>query len=205
MRDMLPFIACAGIAALMAGLMARDIWRERQAWGVAVHRMVLPVPAAALLAGRHGFRGRPSAPYTLVEFGDYECSPCRRSQEPLRALLANHQGRLRLDFRQNPLVAIHRHAREAALAAESARAAERFWPVHDAVFGTDLSRRGAVADVLRRAAVVPNTIKAQRQLRADGALARRLGVDGTPTFVLCRPDGRVLRLRDLEDVDRLVE
>ncbi|HXI38412.1 MAG TPA: thioredoxin domain-containing protein, partial [Bryobacteraceae bacterium] len=70
--------------------------------------------------------GPESAPYTLVEYGDYECPDCGRLFQVIRDLQANLGPRLRIVYRHYPLSGIHPHAQEAAEAAETAGAQGRF-------------------------------------------------------------------------------
>jgi protein-disulfide isomerase len=78
-------------------------------------------------------RGRPDAPVTLVEFGDFQCPPCANLSEPINQLERDYGARLRFVFRHLPL-ANHQHAREAALASEAAGLQGRFWEMHDLLY-----------------------------------------------------------------------
>lgn len=77
--------------------------------------------------------GNPDAPVTLEEFGDFQCPPCGTLSGPINQLEHDHHPRLRVIFRQFPLVT-HRHAREAALASEAAGRQGRFWQMHDVLY-----------------------------------------------------------------------
>ena len=78
-------------------------------------------------------RGDPEAPVTIEEFGDFECPPCGSISPFLDQLLNEYKPRLRLIFRNFPLKA-HKHAREAAFAAEAAGLAGKFWEMHDVLY-----------------------------------------------------------------------
>jgi formate-nitrite transporter family protein len=77
--------------------------------------------------------GNPDAPVTLEEFGDFQCPPCGTLSAPINQLEQDYRPRLRVIFRHFPL-AMHRHAREAALAAEAAGRQGRFWKMHDVLY-----------------------------------------------------------------------
>src|SRR5205814_9041961 len=77
--------------------------------------------------------GTPDAPVVLEEFGDFECPPCGHLAEPLNQLERDYHGRVCLIFRNFPL-ANHKHAREAAQAAEAAGLQGRFWQMHDVLY-----------------------------------------------------------------------
>lgn len=78
--------------------------------------------------------GTESAPYTLVEYGDYECPDCGRLFGIIRDLQTTLGERLRIVYRHYPLGGIHPNAQEAAEAAEAAGAQGRFWEMHDLLF-----------------------------------------------------------------------
>ena len=84
-------------------------------------------------AGSIHIRGKPEAPVTLEEFGDFECPPCGRLSEPINKLEQDYHSRLRIIFHHFPF-ATHQHAREAALAAEAAGLQGRFWEMHDVLY-----------------------------------------------------------------------
>ena len=78
-------------------------------------------------------RGKPDAPITLEEFGDFECPPCGRLSEPIKKLEQDYHSRLRIIFHHFPF-ATHPHARTAAFAAEAAGLQGRFWEMHDVLY-----------------------------------------------------------------------
>src|SRR6204780_4517326 len=79
-------------------------------------------------------RGPEDAPYTLVEYGDYECPDCGRLYLILRDLQRDIASRLRVVFRHYPLSGIHPYAQQAAEAAEAAGAQGKFWEMHALLF-----------------------------------------------------------------------
>lgn len=78
--------------------------------------------------------GSPDAPFTLVEYGDYECPDCGRLFVIIREMQARSPAQLRLVFRHYPRSGIHPHAQMAAEAAEAAGAQGKFWEMHDLLF-----------------------------------------------------------------------
>jgi Na+:H+ antiporter, NhaA family len=81
--------------------------------------------------GRDHLRGAPSAPVTLVEYGDFQCPYCGDSYPVVRRLLERFEDQVRFAFRHLPLTDLHPRARAAAEAAEAAGAQGRFWEMHD--------------------------------------------------------------------------
>ncbi|HEY2102503.1 MAG TPA: thioredoxin domain-containing protein [Chthoniobacterales bacterium] len=103
------------------------------------HAKRLPLPdtpkEGSLREGTEGghIRGPANAPLTLEEFGDYECPPCGSLSAPLNQLEHDYRPRLRMIFRNFPLV-MHPHARDAACAAEAAGLQGKFWEMHDLLY-----------------------------------------------------------------------
>jgi protein-disulfide isomerase len=79
-------------------------------------------------------QGPPSAAFTLVEYGDYQCPDCGRLFHIIRDLQATLGARLQIVYRHYPLNGIHPQAEEAAEAAEAAGDQNRFWEMHDLLF-----------------------------------------------------------------------
>lgn len=130
MRRYLPFVIVATVALLtLAG--GTMLYRAKR----------LPVLAAAADASTADkepnkslhIRGKPDAPVTVEEFGDFQCPPCGALSEPINKLEEDYRGRVRIVFRELPLPN-HEHAREAALAAEAAGLQGRFWQMHDVLY-----------------------------------------------------------------------
>jgi protein-disulfide isomerase len=152
--------------------------------------------------------GRPDAPVTLLEYGDYQCPACGRAHVVLGELLQRAGDVTRLVFRNFPLTQLHPRARDAAQAAEAAASQGRFWPMHSMLFENQhalgpealLSYARALdldlprfVDELQRGAHLP---RIQRDVRAGV----RSGVNGTPTFFI---DGE--RLDGAWDLDVLLD
>ena len=64
--------------------------------------------------------GPADAPVTLEEFGDFECPPCGLLHPVLQTMEKEFNGRIRIIFREFPLVPTHVHALAAARSAEAA-------------------------------------------------------------------------------------
>jgi protein-disulfide isomerase len=137
-------------------------------------------------------RGPEEAPFTLVEYGDYECPDCGRLFGILRDLQGLLNGRLRLVYRHYPLSGIHKHAQMAAEAAEAAGAQGRFWEMHDLLF----ENQGALAPnvAIRYAEQLALDVDRFRRELKQGTHRERVrqnfiagvqnGVNGTPGLFL---------------------
>jgi protein-disulfide isomerase len=136
--------------------------------------------------------GPEDAPYTLVEYGDYECPECGRLYVILRDLQKEIPSRLRVVFRHYPLSGIHPHAQQAAEAAEAAAVQGKFWEMHTLLF----ERQEALQtkDLIRYAGELGldverfrNELKHQTYrdgVRADFIAGVQNGVYGTPGLFL---------------------
>ncbi len=142
--------------------------------------------------------GDPNAPVTIVEYGDFQCPSCGAffgSVEPALKARYIDTGKAKLVFKNFPWIGPE--SKRAAEAAACAGAQGRFWEYHDALYanqhgenagfltpetlktfaarlGLDTAAFGACLDSgAYRAAVV-----------ADFNEVRRLGLTGTPTFLI---------------------
>jgi protein-disulfide isomerase len=79
-------------------------------------------------------RGNPNAPVTLEEFGDFQCPTCGTYYPELKKIEGEFGDKLKVIFREYPLVPMHEHALMAAQAAESAGLQGKFWEMHDKLY-----------------------------------------------------------------------
>ena len=141
-------------------------------------------------------RGDPDAPVTLEEFGDYQCPPCGSIAGFIDELVKEYNPRLRIVFRNFPL-AMHEHAREAALAAEAAGMQGRFWEMHDVLYreqdtwskapnARELfnSYAGTIGLDLDQFKKDMDGEKAKARVDSDHARGASLGVLSTPTLFI---------------------
>ena len=141
--------------------------------------------------------GPEDAPVTIVEFSDYQCPYCASwYQQTFDRLIANYPGQIRFVYRDLPLP-MHPEAIPAAEAANCAGEQGAYWKFHDALFSGqyDLGRAAYeqyAADLGLEPAAFTACLddhRTQDEVRADAADATRLGLTGTPSFVI---NGRIL-------------
>jgi len=136
-------------------------------------------------------RGVADAPVTIVEFADYQCPFCKRSQKVLDQLLYEFKGKVRLAHKDFPLPS-HPGAFPAAEAARCAGAQGVFWEYNDLLYiaAPDFSRDDFVRyagrlGIDREAfAACLDAKRYRKEIEADIAEGRAWGVRGTPTFVI---------------------
>jgi protein-disulfide isomerase len=188
-------------------LAAFDHHKQYQATNIVQFVNVRP---EVVIGPKTWLQGSLKAPYTLVEFGDYECPPCRHANKEIEQLLNIYKGTLRFQFRNFPLISIHPLAHTAAVVAEVARIRGQFWSTHDALYGEDLTnpRIREVIACERLDKVMKNGIdlgKANATIDGDVKVAASLGVNGTPTFFICCPGYKVIRLTSIEQVRQYIK
>ncbi|MGH2449240.1 MAG: DsbA family protein [Chloroflexota bacterium] len=150
------------------------------------------VTLTPLVSSRDHTQGSPDAPYTLLEFGDYECPYCGTAEQPLHQVQQELGDQLQFAFRNFPLTQIHPYALEAAEAAEAAGGQGQFWKMHDLLYQNQRHLRHE--DLLRYAAELQLDLdRFQRDLTDHTYLGRiqedvesgeRSGVPGTPCFFI---------------------
>lgn len=77
----------------------------------------------------------PDAPVVVVEYADLQCPACRKAHESIvKPLLERYGTRIRYELRHFPLRSVHRHALDAAVAAECAADQGKFWEYVDIAY-----------------------------------------------------------------------
>jgi protein-disulfide isomerase len=127
--------------------------------------------------------GAKNGDVVLVEFFDYACGFCRKSNADLDRLL-KEDPKLKIVWREWPILGPDSEA--AARVSLAAAAAGRFKPFHDALFAAGRPDAAGVAAAERAAGLSsPAPPKdADAELARNYDLARAIGGNGTPTFVI---------------------
>ncbi len=140
--------------------------------------------------------GSADAPVTMVEFTDYQCPYCRRFHEQSWPEIKRNYidtGKVRFIVRDLPLD-FHDQALPSAVAARCAGEQGKYWPMYEALLSQteplnkDSARRLAVAsgvDLPTFDSCMHNP-GIRRAIENDIAEAQRIGVTGTPGFVIAQ-------------------
>jgi protein-disulfide isomerase len=136
--------------------------------------------------------GPASAPFTIVEYGDYECPDCLNAVPVIEEVRKNLGDCLRFVFRHFPQSSIHPHASAAAQAAEAAAEQGKFWEMHQALFqhqkelaDVDLSHLALTLGLeIYKFETSWNQEKHRLRIRTDFESGRRSGVKATPTLFM---------------------
>jgi protein-disulfide isomerase len=189
----LGLLAAVGVSGLLLG---REFLPDRFGEGAAAPAPTRRItdPGVRQRLARTAFRSAASLPrpaVTIIEFADFQCPACGGMEPALRQVLREEQGRVALAYHHYPLEAIHPHAFDAAVAFECAAEQGRGEQLHDLLFaaqdsipGADWQRfaaRAGVRDLAGFRACTAGTA-APARVRAEAAMARSLGLAGTPTL-----------------------
>lgn len=119
---------------------------------------------------------------TLVEFFDYACTFCRRSNADVDRLL-KEDPKLKVVWREWPVLGPDSEA--AARASLAAAQAGKFRPFHDALYAAGRPTPEALAKAQAAFGVAPVSADvAKAELGRNYQLANALRASGTPTFVV---------------------
>ena len=144
---------------------------------VAAHRAALETPFAGAWAGAA------DGDVVLVEFFDYACGYCRKSNADIERLLAEDP-KLKVVWREWPVLGPDSEA--AARASLAAAQAGRFKPFYDRLFAAGRPTPETLAEArsaVGLAADLP-AAAADQELAKNFRLAQALEATGTPTFVV---------------------
>jgi protein-disulfide isomerase len=164
--------------------------RQRQLLGAATSQIV--DLSDDIDPRRDHIRGRPDAPVTLLEYGDFECPYCGTAEPTIHELLRRFADEVRFVFRHLPLNDVHSSAQIAAEGAEAAAAQDAFWEMYDLLLAhqEDLAPRDLIGYAAQLGLDVDRFRDDLRQRRhaarvaEDVASADASGVSGTPTFFI---------------------
>ena len=141
--------------------------------------------------------GPADAPVTIIEFSDYQCPYCQVwYKQVFQQLLASYPDKIRFVYRDLPLP-MHPEAVPAAQAANCAGEQDAYWKYHDALFNQQYGLDRAAyehyaADLgldTKAFAACLDSQRYQDEIQADASDASRVGISGTPSFVV---NGRIL-------------
>jgi protein-disulfide isomerase len=137
-------------------------------------------------------RGPADARVTVVEFSDFQCPFCQRAKPVLDEVEKRHPKDVRIVYRHMPLDSLHPRARASAEAAACAADGNKFWEYHDKLFANnralgDDDLRKYAKEVGLDPAAFDECVRTRRHkdsVEADAQEAKRLGITGTPAFVV---------------------
>ncbi|MGK7957648.1 MAG: DsbA family protein [Crocosphaera sp.] len=127
----------------------------------------------------------------LIEFSDFQCPYCQKAYETVKEFMTMHDN-VTLVYKHFPLSSIHPQAVAAAKASWAAKQQGKFWSYYDALFTQqeDLSDT-LYLDIANNLKLDINQFERDRNSKKadlaiiqDMELAEKIGIQGTPLFVL---------------------
>jgi protein-disulfide isomerase len=145
-------------------------------------------------------RGNAKAKVTIVEYSDFQCPFCKRSEEAVTEVMKNYGDKIKLVWRNMPLP-MHPDAPLAAQASMEAwkqKGAAGFWKMHDLLYAnqpdqkrSDGLKREALDGYARELGLDMNKWKTaldtqshKAEVDADVKAGSELGLEGTPAFLI---------------------
>lgn len=153
-------------------------------------------------AGDNPMEGNKDATITMVEFSDFQCPFCGAFySQTLPQIQKDYidSGKVKLVFRDFPLVSIHQNANAAALAAQCANEQGKFWEYHDMLFSSQRIWASMVTsnatDAFKQYAMdlgldsetfnsCFDSLKYQDKINQNVQDGMKYSVSGTPTFFI---------------------
>jgi len=164
------------------------------------------------LHGGQSLVGFESSAVLMTVFSDFQCGFCARLARSVDSLSPAHSASVFVRYRHNPRSTSHPHASAAANASECAADQGRFRAYHDALFRhqsqigitewTAFALQAGVGDTLRFRDCV-DRLAHDSIIKRDVALAKRMSLNGTPTFLI--GDILVRGAVDTDSLERLIE
>ena len=159
-----------------------------------IERKSIPVPANA------PSRGNMNAKVTIVEFSDFQCPFCKRSEDAVNDVMKNYGDKIKFVWRNMPLP-MHPDAPAAAQASMEAfkqKGSDGFWKMHDLLYANQPS--GQKQDGLKREALdsyaqqlglnmdkwkaAMDSQSHKPEVDADAKAGNDAGISGTPAFLI---------------------
>ena len=162
---------------------AMQLLQDRQTGAIiAANKSAIVTPSGSAWAGN------PNGDVTLVEYYDYNCGFCRASLPTIAKLIASDP-KLKVVYHDFPIL-----SDESGVAARlsiAAAEAGKFNAFHEALYDGGPVSEASMAAAARTAGLDPAALKAaaanpgtEAQIQTNFAVARQLGMNGTPSWVV---------------------
>lgn len=153
---------------------------------------------------------------TLVEYGDFQCPACASAEPFMHQLRDDFGNNVRFVYRQYPLPQ-HPLSHITAQAAEAAGNQNKFWQMHDKLYGSqqtwtsysDSEMRKTITSYAQELGLNmdqfnrdldSNDVKKRVDDQSNGGM--RAGVQSTPSFFL---NGKLMQLASFADLRKAIE
>ena len=172
------------------------------------HRVNMSGPTPINLNNGSPVLGSPSAPITIVEFGDYQCEACYHWYHNTRADIIDNYietGKANLVFIDLPFL-----GRDSITAAQATYCADdqgKYWEYHEILYNFQETIDNGWASKDRLVSFAFNldmntgqfsdcidSGKYSKRVKANYDESQRFGAEATPTFLIISPDGAVKKI-----------
>ena len=158
----------------------------------------LTAPPEVTSNGSNNVFGKLDSPVTLTEFVDFQCEACYAFYPTVKEVKEKYKDRVKFQVKYFPISNSHQFSRMAAANAEAAAQQGKFWQMHDKLFEGqkvweqsqdpqqqyyDQYAKDIGLNIEKFKADIKDP-KTTATINADLDEVKRLGGDGTPTFVL---------------------
>ncbi|PIT87662.1 MAG: hypothetical protein COU31_01785 [Candidatus Magasanikbacteria bacterium CG10_big_fil_rev_8_21_14_0_10_40_10] len=142
------------------------------------------------------FRGNPGAKLVVVEFIDFKCPNCQKSEAIIKTFLSKYAYKIKLITRNFPMESVYAGTNDIAKLAYCADQQGLYWKMHDYLFANQSGLPVVLDDVQIKTislAVGANYDTTKKCLLDDKTTAQinkdygdglKFGVNGTPTFFI---------------------
>jgi protein-disulfide isomerase len=155
--------------------------------------------------------GDPKAPYTLVEFGDFQCPACQASVAIVDKELKTHAGKLNYVFHPFRATDAHLFSPILVAALEAAEKQGKYWEMFHALFARqDIMEtndgqliQSAITSAAKKLKLdmlsfksYMNSPDATVYFNQEQTLGQKIMIQSTPTFYFLKPTGRPILLKN---------
>ena len=164
-----------------------------------------------IAVGNAPIKGNPDAPVTIVEYSDFQCPFCARSQPLLTRVMEKYPDDVRLVYKHFPL-SFHKAAKPAAVASMAAQEQGKFWEMHDVLFAKGAKINEAKIEAYAeeagldmdrfRADYADKKAAYEKLVDADLRQGQSVAVRGTPTLYI---NGKKVQQRSFEGMNAMID
>ncbi|MCV0398871.1 MAG: DsbA family protein [Nitrosarchaeum sp.] len=167
-----------------------------------------PITKSKLIEGGSPIHGNPSAPITILEFGDYQCTFCYKFHESTLKTIEKEfikTGKIKLVFKDFPL-----NGKDSVIAAEASYCAHdqgKYWQYHDEIYknwagektgwitreSLDTFARTVGLNLDKFNMCLDNHVHYDKVNNLYD-FGRNIGVDATPSFLIFN-DEKIIKIR----------
>jgi protein-disulfide isomerase len=160
------------------------------------------------------YEGNPSAPITIIEWGDYQCTYCYKFHDSSLGIIKDEyikSGKANLVFRDFAL-----NGPDSVLAAESSHCAKdqgKFWEYHDEIYNnwngenTGWVSKDSLSKFAQNVGLNVDQLKScldsskyKQQVLDTYDFGQQIGIDATPSFLIIKDD-KVVKITGNQPVD----